>query len=379
MKNFSSLLLTLSLCISCGLVSNDAVARKLSDDELRARSMDQGRTLQSRIRALKKLYSYMLIDGEIPPRTTCVWDVLGKQGPIYTTTIDQALRMKHYGITMNVRAYTDEQEVVDKLKTGECDTSIMSGSQAKQFNDFTGSIEALGGVPSRKHMKYLMQVLASTHAHKKMQQGDYHVVGVIPIGVNYLFTHEGKKPTLKRSFKGKASIVDNDVSQKALFDAFGMKIINGRNTAAAAGAYNLADADVVMAPLVGYNMFNLGTGLKHGSIVDYPLSQMTLQVVSRIDTIPPEVGQFLREDLFIKLNMMYREVEKNSREVPREKMYKFSAREEKKLDTKIAAIRDKVTQEGGYHKGMMKLQKKIRCKIDKQRTECKRKKKVAFN
>lgn len=379
MKNFSSLLLTLSLCISCGLVSNDAVARKLSDDELRARSMDQGRTLQSRIRALKKLYSYLLIDGEIPPRTTCVWDVLGKQGPIYTTTIDQALRMKHYGITMNVRAYTDEQEVVDKLKTGECDTSIMSGSQAKQFNEFTGSIEALGGVPSRKHMKYLMQVLASTHAHKKMQQGDYHVVGVIPIGVNYLFTHEGKKPTLKRSFKGKASIVDNDVSQKALFDAFGMKIINGRNTAAAAGAYNLADADVVMAPLVGYNMFNLGTGLKHGSIVDYPLSQMTLQVVSRIDTIPPEVGQFLREDLFIKLNMMYREVEKNSREVPREKMYKFSAREEKKLDTKIAAIRDKVTQEGGYHKGMMKLQKKIRCKIDKQRPECKRKKKVAFN
>ena len=379
MKNFSSLLLTLSLCISCGLVSNDAVARKLSDDELRARSMDQGRTLQSRIRALKKLYSYMLIDGEIPPRTTCVWDVLGKQGPIYTTTIDQALRMKHYGITMDVRAYTDEQEVVDKLKTGECDTSIMSGSQAKQFNDFTGSIEALGGVPSRKHMKYLMQVLASTHAHKKMQQGDYHVVGVIPIGVNYLFTHEGKKPTLKRSFKGKASIVDNDVSQKALFDAFGMKIINGRNTAAAAGAYNLADADVVMAPLVGYNMFNLGTGLKHGSIVDYPLSQMTLQVVSRIDTIPPEVGQFLREDLFIKLNMMYREVEKNSREVPREKMYKFSPREEKKLDTKIAAIRDKVTQEGGYNKGMMKLQKKIRCKIDKQRPECKRKKKVAFN
>lgn len=373
MKKFSSLLLTLSLCLSCGLISNVAVAKKLTDDELRTRSMDQGRTLQSRIRALKKLYSHMLIDGEIPPRMTCVWDVLGKQGPIYTTTIDQALRMRHYGITMHVAAYTDEQEVVDKLKSGECDTSIMSGAQAKQFNDFTGSIEALGGVPSRKHMKYLMQVLASTHAHKKMQQGDYHIVGVIPIGVNYLFTHEGKKPTLKRTFNGKASIVNSDVSQKALFDAFGMKIIPGKNTAAAAGAYNLADADVVMAPLVGYNMFNLGTGLKHGSIIDYPLSQMTLQVVSRVDTIPPEVGQFLREDLFIKLNMMYREVEKNSREVPREKMVKFSPREEQLLDTKIAAIRQQVTEEGGYNKGMMNLQRKIRCKIDKSRQECQKK------
>lgn len=379
MKKFSSLLLTVSLCLSCGLFSNVAVAKKLTDDELRARAMDQGRTLQSRIRALKKLYAHMLVDGEIPSRRTCVWDVLGKQGPIYTSTVDQQLRLIHYGITMEVEAFTDEAEVVAKLKSGYCDTAIMSGTQARQFNDFTGSIEALGGVPSRKHMKYLLQVLASTHAHKKMVQGNYHVVGIIPIGFNYLFTHDGKKPTLKRSFSGKAAVVGGDVSQKALYEAFDMKLITGVNTAAAAGAYNLSDADVLMAPLVGYNMFNLGAGLKHGSIVDYPLSQMTLQVVSRLDTIPLEVGQFLREDLFVKLNMLYREVEKNSREVPTEKMFKFSPREEKILDDKIASIREKVTEEGGYHKGMMKLQKKIRCKIDKQRSECKRKKKVAYN
>jgi hypothetical protein len=370
MKKLSSLLLSLSLCLTGGLVSNVAVAKKLTDDELRARSMDQGRSLQSRIRALKKLYSHMLVDGEIPPRTTCVWDVLGKQGPIYASTIDQALRMRHYGMTLKVEAYTNEQEVVDKLKSGECDTSIMSGVQAKQFNDFTGSIEALGGVPSREHMRYLMQVLASTHAHKKMQQGDYHIVGVIPIGASYLFTHEERKPTLKRTFKGRAAVVSSDAGQKAIFDDFGMEVISGQNSAAAAGAYNLADADVVVAPLVGYNMFNLGTGLKNGSIVDYPIAQMTLQVVSRIDTIPPEVGQFLREDLFIKLNMMYREVEKNSREVPRDKMFKFSPREEKLLDSKVSAIREQITAEGGYNKGMIKLQKKIRCKIDKTRQEC---------
>lgn len=373
MKNFSSLLLALSFCFLSGLTSNDAVARTLTDDELRARAMDQGRTLQSRIRALKKLYADMLVDGEIPPRRTCVWDVLGKQGPIYTTAVDQQLRLKHYGITMLLEAYTDEQDVVDQLKSGHCDTSIMSGAQAKQFNDFTGSIEALGGLPSKKHMRYLLQVLASTHAHKKMQQGNYHVVGVIPIGFNYLFTHDAKKPQLKRTFKGKAAVVKGDVSQKALFESFGMKIIEGRNTAAVAGAYNLADADVGMAPLVGYNMFNLGIGLKYGSIVDYPLSQMTLQVVSRLDTIPAEVGQFLREDLFIKLNQMNREVEKNSREVPREKMVKLSMRDAHTLDQKISDIREQLTQEGGYDKGMMKLQKKIRCKIDKLRKECKKK------
>ena len=372
MKNFSSLLLSLFFCLFCGSISNDAVARTLTDDELRARAMDQGRTLQSRIRALKKLYSYMLVDGEIPSRTTCVWDVLGKQGPIYTSTVDQQLRLKHYGITMAVEAYTDEQDVVDKLIAGDCDTGIISGAQARQFNDFTGSIEALGGVPSRKHMKYLLQVLSSTYAHKKMQQGNYHIVGIIPIGFNYLFTHNGKKPTLKRTFSGKAAIVNGDVSQHALYSAFNMTLVNGNNAAAAAGSYNLAEADVLMAPLVGYNMFNLGAGLKHGSILDYPLSQMTLQVVSRIDRIPPEVGQFLREDLFVKLNMLYREVEKNTREVPRDKMLKLSAREEKVLATQIASIREGVMKEGGYNKGMMKLQKNIRCKIDQTLQECKK-------
>jgi hypothetical protein len=370
MKNFSSLLLALSFYFCSGLISHVAVAKEPTDDELRARAMDQGRTLQSRVRALKKLYSYMLVDGEIPPRTTCVWDVLGKKGPIYTATVDQSLRMKHYGITMDVNAYTNEQDVVDKLKSGECDTSIMSGVQAKQFNDFTGSIDALGGAPSREHMKYLIQVLASTSAHKKMHQGDYHIVGVIPIGVNYLFTHNVKRPTIRRVFKGKASIISGDISQRKLFDAFAMNLIPRENAAAVAGAYNLSDADVILSPLVGYNMFNLGGGLKHGSIVAYPISQMTLQVVSRVDTIPLEVGQFMREDLFVKLNTLYRVIDRNSREVPRDKVLKFSPREEKMLDIKIATIRQQITEEGGYNKGMMKLQRKIRCKIDKSRQEC---------
>ena len=374
MKTFSSLLLTFAFCFSCGMISSDAVARTLTDDELRARAMDQGRTLQSRIRALKKLYAHMLEGGEIPARNLCVWDVLGKQGPIYTALVDQKLRFSHYGIPLEVEAYINEQDVVDKLKSGHCDTSIMSGAKAREFNDFTGSIEALGGVPSRKHMKYLLQVLSSTHAHKKMTQGDFQIVGIIPIGANYIFTHDGKKPTLNRSFNGKnrAAIVEGDMSQQALFGAFDMQLIPGQSTAAAAGAYNLAEADMFLSPLVGYNMFNLGTGLKHGSIIDYPLSQMTLQVVSRIDTIPLEVGQLLREDLFVKLNMYNRKVDNNTRGVPREKMYKLSPRDEKIMDIKIAEIREVVADSGGYNKSMLKLQKKIRCKIDKTLDECKK-------
>ncbi|MBQ0730982.1 MAG: hypothetical protein KBT75_09800 [Oleispira antarctica] len=374
MKKISSLFLSLTLCISFGLLSTETAARQITDAELSARSMDQGRTIQSRIRSLKKLYSHMLIDGEIPPRTLCVWDVLGTNGPIYTALLDQQLRFKHYGIELDIEAYINEQDVVDKLKSGHCHTSIMTGAKAREFNDFTGSIEALGGVPSRKHMSYLLQVLASTNAHKKMIQGDYHIIGIIPIGLNYLFTRDGKQPSLARTLnsKRKASVVEGDESQSALFNAFNLSVIPGLNTAAAAGAYNLADADLLIAPLVGYNMFSLAAGLKNGSIVDYPLSQMTLQVVARLDMIPMEVGQFIREDLFVKMNMYYRKVESNTRGVPTEKMYKLSERDENTLGEKIEDIRAQLTREKKYNSSMMKLQKNIRCKIDNTLKECKK-------
>lgn len=374
MNRISSLIMFGCLCLSMGLFTTQANARTLSNEELSARAMDQGRTLQSRIRALKKLYSHMLVDGEIPVRSVCVWDVLGKQGPIYAALIDQRIRLSHYGISLKIEAYTNEQDVVDKLKEGHCDTSIMSGAKAKQFNDFTGSIESLGGVPSRRHMRYLLQVLASTHAHKKMVQGNYHVVGVIPIGFNYLFNRTPGQPRLSNLFNPQttAAAVIEDVNHNALFNAFSTQLLPVQNISGAAGAYNLAEADMFMTPLVGYNMFNLGQGLKAGSIVDYPLSQMTLQVISRLDTIPMEVGQFLREDIFVKTNMFYRKVENNTRGVPREKMFKLSSRDTAKLDTKIMDIRKKLTDEGVYNASMMKLQKNIRCKIDKQRDECKK-------
>ena len=365
-----SVLFSLSLL----LISPVHAATKKTDEELRARAMDQGRTLQSRIRALKKLYSHMLVDGEIPSRNTCVWDVLGTQGPIYSTTIDQQLRLRHYGISMNVMAFKKEQDVVDKLKSGECDTAIMSGAKAREFNDFTGSIEALGGLPTEKHMKLLLQVLSSPQAAKRMQQGNYAIAGIVPVGFNYLYSQEGegKTPTLKRIMKGKASVLKEDPTHTALFNAYGVKTLNYATTAEAAGAFNLADSNLLMAPLIGYSMFGLGAGVKNGVIVDYPLSQMTLQVVTRLDTIPAEVGQLLREDLFIKLNFMYREVEKNTRDVPMSKLKKLSARDEKAMTKQVASLREKLTKSGAYNPSMMKLQQKIRCKLDASLSECQR-------
>jgi len=364
--------LVLSLC-SLLIVPLNAAAQK-SDEELRARAMDQGRTLQSRIRALKKLYAHMLIDGEIPTRSVCVWDVMGTQGPIYNTTVDQQLRMRHYGINIDVRAYTNEQDVVDKLINGECDTSVMSGAKARQFNPYTASVEALGGVPSQRHLKVLLQVLASPQAASKMVHNDYVILGIVPIGENYIFTREGegKTPTLKRVFKGTAAVLSEDVSLPPLYKAFASNVKEETTYAKAAGLFNRGEADLLISPLVGHAMFGLSAGNKHGQIVENPVSQMTLQIVSKTHLVPPEVAQLFREDLFLKLNLLYREVDKISKEIPAEKKVQFPERELQHFNRTLAEVRTRLTQQGVYDKSMMKLQRKIRCKLDATLSECKR-------
>ena len=362
----------LSLCLVLAFPLQ--ASAKKTDEELRARAMDQGRTLQSRIRALKKLYSHMLVDGEIPTRSVCVWDVMGTQGPIYNTTVDQQLRMRHYGINVDVRAYTNEQDVVDKLINGECDTSVMSGAKARQFNPYTASVESLGGVPSKKHLKVLLQVLASPQAAAKMVHGEYVILGIVPIGENYIFTREGegKTPTLKRVFKGAGAVVSEDVSQPPLYKAFSTAVKEGDTYAKAAGLFNRGEADLLISPLVGHAMFGLSAGNKHGQIIENPVSQMTLQIVSKTNLVPPEVAQLFREDLFLKLNLLYREVDKISKEIPAEKKVKFPERELDHFNRTLAEVRARLTQQGVYNKSMMKLQRKIRCKLDPSLSECKR-------
>lgn len=361
-----------SLCLLL-LTPLPADAKK-SDEELRARAMDQGRTLQSRIRALKKLYSHMLVDGEIPTRSVCVWDVMGTQGPIYNSTVDQQLRMRHYGINVDVRAYSNEQDVVDKLINGECDTAVMSGAKARQFNPYTSSIEALGGVPTQQHMKVLLQVLASPQAAKKMVHNEFVILGIVPIGANHVFTREGegKTPNMKRTFKGTAAVVADDVSQQPLFKALSIDTKQESTHAKAAGLFNRGEADLVISPLVGHAMFGLSAGNKHGHIIENPVSQMTLQVVSKTHLVPPEVAQLFREDLFLKLNLLNREVEKVVKDIPAEKKVSLPARDAEKFESMLEKVRTDLTRKGVYDKSMMKLQRKVRCKLDPSLSECKR-------
>ena len=83
-----------------------------SHQTLEAAVLNQNLPLEKRIKALKTLLSSEMTDGKLP-RTFCIWDPIGKAGPIATAAKDQVLRSLHYGMQLTIDVFQNEQEMVD--------------------------------------------------------------------------------------------------------------------------------------------------------------------------------------------------------------------------------------------------------------------------
>src|SRR5690606_18030012 len=94
---------------------------------LEATVMSQTLPLQKRIEALRSLHAGTIdADGRIH-RLSCVGEMLGRGGPVYTTVDDQRVRSLHCGLELTLKAYQDEQALIDDLRAGRCDGGLISG------------------------------------------------------------------------------------------------------------------------------------------------------------------------------------------------------------------------------------------------------------
>jgi hypothetical protein len=86
-------------------------------------------------------------------RHICLWDLSGRSGPIFNGATNLRLDLLRYKIDISLEAFTNEGAMVASLKNGQCDAALMSGFRARQFNRFSGTIDAIGALPSLKHAR----------------------------------------------------------------------------------------------------------------------------------------------------------------------------------------------------------------------------------
>ncbi|MED5387490.1 MAG: putative solute-binding protein, partial [Pseudomonadota bacterium] len=273
-------------------------------------------------------------------------------------------------INLDMVPYTNETVMVDEFKAGRCDAALMSGLRARQFNLYSGSVDAIGAVPTDKHMQTLLQVLAHPKQAGHMVQGDYVVMGIYPAGAAHIFVNDKRISSLAKAAGKRVAVLDYDQTQAEMVAAIGATPVS-TDIVSAPNKFNNGQIDILPAPLVAYEILELYKGMSpDGGIVDYPLTQLSMQLIGRLDKFPNEVAQLIREASYEAYPQVMKRIEQETKRVPARWMIEIPDKDKHEYEVMMQDARDVLREQNYYSPDMLALQRKVRCKFDPTRSEC---------
>jgi len=313
-------------------------------------------------------YTFMLLANTAQAQTFCVFDVLGVQGPFYGTMLEYSTIARKWGVKLELKPYTNEEKAVEDFNSGVCDLISITGIRARDFNLFSSSIEAIGGINNDAQMKSVIETISRPEAAKLMAQDGYEVAGVLPIGGVYLFFNDRAINSVEKIKGKKIAILAHDLVQLRLAERLGFQAL-AADIDDFVLKFNQGNADILPAPAIAYMPLELFKGVGNkGLVLKMPISYLSLQVLLRSDKFPANYGQKSRT----YFTSMFDSLLKPTRQAEQEILYFFPA-PDGEYDNYQALLRDariSMTKEGIYDAKMMSLLKKVRCKNQSNRAEC---------
>ncbi len=327
--------------------------------------------MNKKINAALALTATLLLSNTAQAKQSfCVFDLVGTAGDVYALMKDYSLAAKGWGADIELKPYTDERVAAEDFKAGKCDGVSISGMRGRQFNAFTGSIDAIGALPDLKLAVNVMQLLAKPQLANDMVNGNYEVVGVIPVGAAYLFVNDKSLNTLAKAAGKKIAVLDYDKAQAKMVQQVGAQPVSADITNFGS-KFNNGQVDIIGAPIVAYKPLELYKGLgTKGGIVRFPILQVTGNVIIRKDKFPAGFGQKSREWVATQLPRAFTMLGKLEKDVPAKYWMEIPANDKIGYVKLMRESRIALTKEGIYNKKMMSLLKKVRCQSDPSSFEC---------
>lgn len=304
-------------------------------------------------------------------QTVCVFDLLGTAGDSYALMKDYALAAKGWGApAIQLKPYTDERVAAEDFKAGKCDAVSLTGMRGRQFNSFTGSIDAVGAIPSTKVAQSVMQLMASPKLASNMTSGNYEVVGVVPLGAAYLMVNDRSINTIAKAAGKKVAVLDYDKAQAKMVQQIGAQPVSSDVTNFGS-KFNNGQVDIIGAPAMAFKPLELHKGLgSKGAIVRFPVLQVTGNVIIRKDKFPATYGQQSRTWVASQLPRMMSLLSKQEAAIPAKYWMDIPANDKVGYVKLMRESRVALTKEGLYNKNMMSLLKRARCQVEPSSFEC---------
>jgi len=267
-------------------------------------------------------------------------------------------------------AYTDEKVASNDFKSGVCDAVFLTNLLAKEYVPFSGAFGAPGAITSLDELKTLSATLNSPKARKFITSGKYELTGLFPIGEIYTFVRDKSNVSIPNISGKKVSILNADIASSRFAEIVGASPVH-TSLATWGGQFNNGNVDVMFAPALAYNTFELYKGLGgSGGIVDYNILYAVMEMVVNNQRVPEGFAVSMRKHALSRFDELENTVKQAHSEIPEKYWVRLGQSQTDEYENLAKDIRLGLKKEKAYDSKAITILWKIRCKFNPSATEC---------
>jgi hypothetical protein len=306
----------------------------------------------------------------LAPLKFCVWDPVGSSGPFIAFLKETKLKAISWGVDLQMDAYTDEKVASNDFKSGICDAVFLTNLLAKDFVPFSAAFGAPGAITTLTELKTLSATLNSPKARKFITNGKYEVTGLFPIGEIYTFVRDRSNINIANISGKKVSILNGDMASTRFAEIVGASPLH-TSLATWGGQFNNGNVDVMFAPALAYNTFELYKGLgENGGIINFNILYAVMQMVVNNQRVPDDFSVKMRKHALSRFKELENTVKQAHSEIPKKYWLELDTQQRAEYETLSKDIRLALRDEKVYDAKAVSILWKIRCKFNPAATEC---------
>ena len=168
----------------------------------------------------------------------------------------------------------------------------------------------------------------------------------------------------------KIAVIDSDQAQKIMVQQIGGQAVNA-DISNFSTKFNQGQVDIIGAPVAVFRPLEIQKGLGNkGAIINYPILQVTGNIIIRPEKFPEGYGQKSRDWVKSQLPRAFGIIGKMKLDVPQKYWMNISTSDQVGYQKMLRESRINLTKRGVYDKRMMKLLWQFRCKENNSNAEC---------
>lgn len=303
-------------------------------------------------------------------KVVCTWDPVGNNGPVVAFFSDLIPIAQPWGLDLSFIPYEDENQVAEDLKAGKCDIGIVTAILSRDFVQFAGTLDAIGGITSERKLHKTLAAISSPKAVELMSDGDYEVVASLPVGSMFAFVQDKKIRGID-GFRGKTLAVLNGDIQTKMFAELSGAIPIKVTLSNFSEHFNNGGLDIVLMPALAYNTFELYKGLgDKGGILDIRLFYGMLQAIAVKSSFSEDFGTKMRRYIVNRMNTISTMINNAEKQIPKKYWIKTDQSTKDELEDFYKNIRLMLKVNDKFDARALSLLWKVRCHTSPAREEC---------